>query len=115
MKSRLILFIALIFLISTPHYVLAFPTTKVSVFNYLNGSSIESLKRMVPIEIKSSQQLKSVKLQINDKKPRTICRDNCWDFKIKKPIPYGLNNIKIILEDFEEEKQEHKFLISIKE
>ena len=114
MKNKLVISIIVLVIFSSFSYSFTFPKTNVSVLGYQNGSSFEVSNRMIPIEVQSSQQLKFVKLRINDKKPTTICRYNCWDFKIKKPIPRGLNKIMIILENFENEKQEYNFFILVK-
>ena len=114
MKNKIIIFIIGLIILNPFSYAFIFPKTNVSILNYQNGSSFEVSNRMVPIEVQSSQQLKFVKLQINDKKPTTICRDDCWDFKTKKPIPRGINNITIILENFENEKQKYNFSILVK-
>ena len=114
MKNRIIAFIIVLVISSSFSYAFTFPKTNISILSYQNGSFFEVSNRMIPIEVQSSQQLKFVRFQINDKKPTTICRYNCWDFKIKKPLPRGMNNITIILENFEDEKQEYKFFILVK-
>ena len=114
MKNKIIIFIIGLIVLSPFSYAFIFPRTNVSILGYQNGSSFEVSNRMIPIEVQSSQQLKFVKLRINDKKLTTICRYNCWDFKIKKPIPRGLNKIMVILENFENEKQEYNFFILVK-
>mgnify|MGYP001562690576 CR=1 FL=1 len=108
-----LLFLVAILVFSSLSYGFVFPKTDVTILGHGSEDDflIEVQSRMMPIEVRSSQQLKSVKLQINDKKPRTICRNDCWEFKSRKPINKGLNVVKIILENYNEEREVHRFLV----
>ena len=113
MLKRISLFLITILVFSSLAYGFVFPKTKVTILGHSSEENvlIEIPLRMMPIEVHSSQQLKSVKLQINDKRPRTICRNDCWEFKARKPINKGVNTIKIIIENYSEEREVHEFLV----
>ena len=112
-KKSFILLALGILIISSIVIAFDFPKTQVTILDQPRDSFIEIPSRMVPIEVKSLQELKSVKLKINDKKPRTICRDGCWDYRSVKPMPLGVNNIKIILENFDKEVEVYNFTILV--
>ncbi|MEK6922306.1 MAG: hypothetical protein AABX08_00720 [Nanoarchaeota archaeon] len=102
-------------ILSTPILAFDFPKTQVTIMGREQGNEIIELQSTrFNLEVHSLNQLKSVKLKIDDNKPRTICRNNCWDFKARKPIRIGLHNIKIILENYESQTEEHAFIINVR-
>ena len=113
--KKLLLATISVLIISTTVYAFDFPKTEVTIMGHQASDEIIELHSiMFSIEIHSLNQLKSVKLQIDDKKPRTICRNNCWDYQARKPVKTGVHNIKIILENYESQIQEHSFILNVR-
>ncbi|MEK6826103.1 MAG: hypothetical protein AABX90_00565 [Nanoarchaeota archaeon] len=102
-------------ILSTAIWAFDFPKTQVTLMDHKPSNEVIELQStMFNLDVHSLNQLKSVKLKIDDNKPRTICRNNCWDFKARKPIRIGLHNIKIILENYESQTEEHAFIINVR-